>query len=66
MSTGSPQLLSSQPWLGELCFPEGLRWHEGELYFSDVLRDRVLRVGVDARRHRQLGAQLGRLRREGH
>jgi sugar lactone lactonase YvrE len=29
-------------YLGELGFPEALRWHKGELWFSDMFRGRVM------------------------
>jgi sugar lactone lactonase YvrE len=35
--------------LDGLCFPEGPRWHEGRLWFSDMHAKRVLRVGLDGR-----------------
>ena len=33
--------------LDGLCFPEGPRWHEGQLWFSDMHAKSVLRVGLD-------------------
>src|SRR6476469_5950101 len=30
--------------LGDLVFPEGLRWHDGRLWFSDIHAGRVLAV----------------------
>ena len=30
-----------------LCFPEGPRWHDGKLWFSDMHARRVLRAGMD-------------------
>ena len=35
--------------LDGLCFPEGPRWHEGKLWFSDMHAKSVLRVGLDGR-----------------
>jgi len=35
--------------LDGLCFPEGPRWHEGRLWFSDMHARRVVRVGLDGR-----------------
>ena len=35
--------------LDGLCFPEGPRWHEGKLWFSDMHAHRVLCVGLDGR-----------------
>ncbi len=35
--------------LDGLCFPEGPRWHDGELWFSDMHAKAVLRVGLDGR-----------------
>lgn len=35
--------------LDGLCFPEGPRWHEGSLWFSDMHAKRVIRVGLDGR-----------------
>ncbi len=35
--------------LDGLCFPEGPRWHEGRLWFSDMHAKSVLRVGLDGR-----------------
>jgi sugar lactone lactonase YvrE len=32
-----------------LCFPEGPRWHDGNLWFSDMHAKRVLRSGLDGR-----------------
>jgi sugar lactone lactonase YvrE len=40
----SPQLL-----LDGLAFPEGPRWHDGWLWFSDVVNKRVVRVDGDGR-----------------
>ena len=33
--------------LDNLCFGEGLRWHDGGFYFSDMHAERVLRVDAD-------------------
>jgi sugar lactone lactonase YvrE len=33
--------------LDGLCFPEGPRWHEGKLWFSDMHGHRVMTVGLD-------------------
>jgi sugar lactone lactonase YvrE len=41
----APKLL-----LDHLAFPEGPRWHEGWLWFSDVTNKRVERVDVEGRR----------------
>lgn len=38
--------------LDGLCFPEGPRWHEGKLWFSDMHAKAVLRVGLDGRAER--------------
>jgi sugar lactone lactonase YvrE len=38
----TPQVL-----LAGLCFPEGPRWHEGQLWFSDMHGHRVITVGLD-------------------
>jgi sugar lactone lactonase YvrE len=35
--------------LDGLCFPEGPRWHEGKLWFSDMHAKRVIRVGLDGK-----------------
>jgi sugar lactone lactonase YvrE len=35
-----------------LVFPEGPRWHDGELWFSDMLGAVVMRVAVDGSLHR--------------
>jgi len=32
-----------------LCFPEGPRWHDGSLWFSDMHAKRVMRSGLDGR-----------------
>jgi sugar lactone lactonase YvrE len=32
-----------------LCFPEGPRWHDGSLWFSDMHAKRVMRAGLDGR-----------------
>src|SRR5580692_10439893 len=36
--------------IGGLGFPEGLRWHDGELWFSDMLTRRVESVAADGSR----------------
>jgi sugar lactone lactonase YvrE len=33
--------------LGGLCFPEGPRWHEGKLWFSDMHGHKVMALGLD-------------------
>jgi sugar lactone lactonase YvrE len=38
----TPQVL-----LTDLCFPEGPRWHDGKLWFSDMHGHRVMTVGLD-------------------
>jgi len=38
--------------LDGLCFPEGPRWHEGKLWFSDMHAKSVIRVGLDGRAER--------------
>ena len=35
--------------LDGLCFPEGPRWHEGRLWFSDMYAGRVMAVDLDGR-----------------
>ena len=45
--TGETTLL-----LDGLCFPEGPRWHEGKLWFSDMHAKAVVRVGLDGRAER--------------
>jgi sugar lactone lactonase YvrE len=35
--------------LDGLCFPEGPRWHDDKLWFSDMHAKRVVRVGLDGR-----------------
>jgi len=35
--------------LSGLRFPEGPRWHEGQLWFSDMHAQQVMRVGLDGR-----------------
>ncbi len=35
--------------LGGLTFPEGPRWRDGKLWFSDFYSHRVLRVGLGGR-----------------
>ena len=42
MTTPTPQ-----PLLDGLVFPEGPRWHEGKLWFSDMYGGRVMTVGLD-------------------
>ena len=37
------------PLLDGLAFPEGPRWHDGWLWFSDVSNKRVVRVALDGR-----------------
>ena len=37
-----------------LAFPEGPRWHAGELWFSDMLGGVVMRVAADGSQHRVL------------
>jgi len=39
----------SETLLDGLCFPEGPRWHERHLWFSDMHAGRVMRVGLDGR-----------------
>ena len=36
--------------LEDLCFPEGPRWHDDRLWFSDFYRHEVVAVGLDGRR----------------
>lgn len=38
--------------LDDLVFPEGPRWHEGRLYFSDMHAKEVVAVGLDGKRER--------------
>lgn len=38
--------------LDGLCFPEGPRWHEGKLWFSDMHAKTVIRVGLDGHAER--------------
>lgn len=45
MAAATPVLL-----LDDLAFPEGPRWHDGRLWFSDVLAGEVVAVGLDGRR----------------
>jgi len=35
--------------LGGLCFPEGPRWHDGKLFFSDMHAHRVMSVDLDGK-----------------
>lgn len=35
--------------LDDLCFPEGPRWHDGRLWFSDMHDHKVIAVGLDGR-----------------
>jgi len=35
--------------LDGLCFPEGPRWHDGKLWFSDMHAKTVIRVGLDGK-----------------
>jgi len=35
--------------LGGLCFPEGPRWHDGKLFFSDMHAHRVMSVTLDGK-----------------
>jgi len=42
MRTATPRVL-----LDGLCFPEGPRWHEGKLWFSDMHAHQVMTVGLD-------------------
>jgi sugar lactone lactonase YvrE len=37
----APLELSTSPWLDDLAFPEGLRWHDGRLWFADIVRESV-------------------------
>jgi sugar lactone lactonase YvrE len=39
--------------LGGLGFPEGLRWHESELWFSDMRTRRVMSMGADGSARQQ-------------
>jgi sugar lactone lactonase YvrE len=44
----SPHTLAAPTTLLDgLCFPEGPRWHEGKLWFSDMHAHRVITVGLD-------------------
>ena len=45
--------------LDGLCFPEGPRWHDGELWFSDMHAKAVLRVGLDGRATRVVDVAAG-------
>jgi sugar lactone lactonase YvrE len=40
-------MATPQPLLDGLYFPEGPRWHEGRLWFSDMHGHRVMTVGLD-------------------
>ena len=42
--------MTPTPILDGLCFPEGPRWHDGRLWFSDMHAHRVMTVDVDGRR----------------
>ncbi len=42
MATATTKIL-----LTGLCFPEGPRWHEGKLWFSDMHGHRVMTLGLD-------------------
>jgi len=42
-----PAMLQSKPLVEGLSFAEGPRWHDGWLWFSDIARDRVMRVRED-------------------
>jgi sugar lactone lactonase YvrE len=53
--TGSPATLSALVPVAEgLVFPEGPRWRDGELWFSDMLGGAVMRIGADGTLHRVL------------
>lgn len=41
--------MTPQVLLDGLCFPEGPRWHDGKLWFSDMHAQRVVQVGTDGR-----------------
>lgn len=45
MSDRTPRILAS-----DLVFPEGPRWHDGALYFSDMHAQEVLRLELDGQR----------------
>jgi sugar lactone lactonase YvrE len=45
MPVSAPEVL-----LDDLTFPEGPRWHEGRLVFSDFYRHEVVSVGLDGKR----------------
>ena len=44
MATLTPQVL-----LDGIVFPEGPRWHEGKLWFSDIFAGKVMTVDLDGR-----------------
>jgi sugar lactone lactonase YvrE len=45
MPDSTPEIL-----LGDLMFPEGPRWHEGRLWFSDMHAHEVVSVDMDGNR----------------
>jgi len=44
MATLTPQVL-----LDGIVFPEGPRWHEGKLWFSDIFAGKVMTVDLGCR-----------------
>ena len=46
-ASAAPQLLESTVIRDGLLFPEGPRWHEGKLWFSDMHGHRVMTVEAD-------------------
>jgi sugar lactone lactonase YvrE len=47
MTATATQLTIERPVAAGLAFPEGPRWHDGELWFSDMLGGVVLRIAAD-------------------
>ena len=39
-------MTSTETLVPDLHFPEGLRWHDGQLWFSDIFGGEVVRVGA--------------------
>ncbi len=42
----NPEILRTKELVGELKFPEGLRWHENKLWFSDMVMRKVMTVDL--------------------
>ena len=49
--------LAVEPWLTGLKFPRGMRWHDGQLWFTDILA-RAVRVSVPGQAEARLLAEI--------